>query len=382
MATQADVLSRRVGAPTERRVELVDTDVHPSPRSFAELLEYLPDRWRQDPCLARVEFDHSVYLPANLTGGPRADSFPASGDAAGSDPELLERQLFEEAGVDIAILLPVAVPGMANPEHEAALKSAMNAWLADTWLGSYNANGRYRGSICVSAARPELAVEEIERWSGHPGFVQVLIDPHLVAPLGQKQYHPIFAAAVRHGLPVAIHVNRTPGQVLLSPVGYVSYFAEFHPLYSMAYMTHFASLIVEGVFETFDSLKVVFAEGGLAWIAPLMWRLDSLCADFRAEVPWLRRRPSEYVKDHVRVTTQPLEEPPDRSHIHDHIQWIGSDEVLMFSSDYPHWDFDNPRDVVARLGSAAGNRVLAANSLDLYGLPSTIPAPPRGDYAV
>ncbi|HEY1689554.1 MAG TPA: amidohydrolase family protein [Solirubrobacteraceae bacterium] len=356
----------------EREVRLVDSDVHPSPRSFAELIEYLPDRWRKDPCLSRVEFDHSVYLPANQTGGPRADSFPADGSAAGSDPEMLERQLFVEAGVDIGILLPVAVPGMSNPEHEAALKSATNSWLADTWLGSYNREGRYRGSISVCAGLPELAVQEIERWAEHPDFVQVLIDPYLVDPLGKPQYRPIFAAAERHGLPVAVHINRTPGPVLLSPVGYPSYFAEFHPLYAMSYVTHFVSLIVEGAFERFESLKVVFVEGGVAWIAPMMWRLDNLYEELRAEVPWLRRRPSEYVADHVRATTQPLEETAKHADLCDHIAWIGSEDVVMFSSDYPHWDFDNPGEVLRRLTPEMQEHVMARNGIELYGLPETI----------
>jgi predicted TIM-barrel fold metal-dependent hydrolase len=355
----------------ERPVRIVDADVHPSPASFSELVERLPERWRRDPCLGQVDFDHSVYLPANLTGGPRVDSFPEGGGAPGSDPDLLERQLFEEAGVDIAILLPVAVPGMANPEHEAALKGALNAWLAETWLARPNAD-RYRGSISICAARADLAVAEIERWAGHPGFAQVLVDPYLVGPLGQHQYHPIYEAAARHGLPVAMHINRTPGPVLMSPVGYLSYFAELHPLYSMAYIAHFTSLVIEGVFERFPGLKVVFVEGGMAWMTPLMWRLDHFWEEYRAEVPSLRRRPSDAVREHVRATTQPMEAPADRRDLHDHIEWLGSEEMLLFSSDYPHWDFDNPREVTLRLDPASRDRIMARNGIELYGLPSTI----------
>src|SRR5207253_2553123 len=110
---------------------------------------------------------------------------------------------------------------------------------------------------------------------------------------------PIFEAAARHGLPVAIHVHRTPGLCLLSPVGYSSYYAENHPLYSMVYVTHLVSLLTEGVFEQFPSLKFVLTEGGSAWAAPVLWRLDRAFAIYGSELPHLRRPPSEIAREHI-----------------------------------------------------------------------------------
>ncbi|MQA14670.1 MAG: amidohydrolase family protein, partial [Pseudonocardiaceae bacterium] len=89
-------------------------------------------------------------------------------------------------------------------------------------------------------------------------------------------------------------------------------------------------------------LKVVLIEGGFAWVPPLMWRLDGLYQRLRDEVSHLRRRPSDYLRDRIRITTQPIEEPERPADLHDLINDVG-EHVLMFSTDYPHWDFDNPR---------------------------------------
>ena len=61
----------------------------------------------------------------------------------------------------------------------------------------------------------------------------------------------------------------------------------------------------------------------------------------RAETPHLKQLPSEYLKQHVWWTTQPMEEPDPRTHLLDTFKWMGWDR-LLFATDYPHWDFDDP----------------------------------------
>ena len=102
------------------------------------------------------------------------------------------------------------------------------------------------------------------------------------------------------------------------------------------------SLVFEGVFERYPTLRVVIMEGGLGWIPALRERMDKHWSRLRSEVPHLKRPPSEYIKENVWFTTQPMEEPDPAEHLRDTLGWIGLDR-LLFATDYPHWDYDDPR---------------------------------------
>ncbi len=351
---------------------LIDCDVHPAPRTPSELLDYLPDRYQGTVARMlknwfRMNRGTGVFTGFGaLATGMRRDAMPQSGPG-GSDPALMERQLLEQAGITYAILIPLTITGMANPEHEAAMCAATNAWMADRWLGDYNKHGRYRGSIMVCPDLPETAVEEIERWSGHGGFVQVMIPPMARGSYGLAQYLPVFEAAARHGLPVAVHINRTPGMALLSPVGFVSYYFEFHPQYTLYYFPHVASLVMSGVFARLPELRFVLVEGGVSWLTPFMWRLDHYWQRFGSEVPWLDRPPSDYIRRQVLVTTQPLERPNETKRLHEYIGWMGSESMVMFSTDYPHWDYDHPEPTLRRLPAGLRARFAYENAASLYG---------------
>lgn len=71
--------------------------------------------------------------------------------------------------------------------------------------------------------------------------------------------------------------------------------------------------------------------------------------EFRAgrdEVPWLSELPSTYISRHMRFTTQPLEEPSKRKHLQAVLSTFDAPNMLMFSSDYPHWDADTPEKII------------------------------------
>jgi hypothetical protein len=68
-------------------------------------------------------------------------------------------------------------------------------------------------------------------------------------------------------------------------------------------------------------------EAGIAWLPPLLWRLDKHWQRLRSETPHLKRPPSEYIREHVWLTTQPMEEPERRKHFTDMVEWIGIDRL-------------------------------------------------------
>jgi predicted TIM-barrel fold metal-dependent hydrolase len=112
---------------------------------------------------------------------------------------------------------------------------------------------------------------------------------------------------------------------------------------------------------------VVITEGGLGWVPDVMWRLDKNVRGLRDEVPWVRRLPSEYIVDHVRFTSQPLPEPRRRQHLHVLCEIAHAERTLMFSSDYPHWDYDDHRHALTSLPREIRRRVEVENAVETYG---------------
>jgi predicted TIM-barrel fold metal-dependent hydrolase len=136
---------------------------------------------------------------------------------------------------------------------------------------------------------------------------------------------------------------------------------------SQTMMAQCVSLLTEGTFEEFPTLKFVFVEGGICWAPYVMWRLDRLYRAFKAEVPYLRRLPSEYIRSNCRFTTQPIEEPPESRHLLEMLEMAQAEQTVVFSSDYPHWDFDNPITALAKLPADLRRRIFVDNALALYG---------------
>ncbi len=137
-----------------------------------------------------------------------------------------------------------------------------------------------------------------------------------------------------------------------------------HAQTSQSFLT---SMVVEGVFERVPKLRLVLIESGFAWLPPLSWRLDKLWNRLREETPFLKRLPSEYIHDHVWLTTQPMEEPEPRAHVLDTIDWIGWDR-LLFATDYPHWDYDDPAHALPlRISDDKRRGFFLNNALALYG---------------
>ena len=126
-----------------------------------------------------------------------------------------------------------------------------------------------------------------------------------------------------------------------------------------------ASLILEGVFEAFPGLKIVLIEGGFAWGPNLAWRLDNHWKKMRDEAP-LKRLPSEYLRSNIWFATQPMEEPENPEDLRQVFDWIGWDRIV-YSSDYPHWDYDDPRQAFRiRFSEQEERMILRDNAMAVY----------------
>ncbi len=362
------------------RTEVIDCDIHNAPRSEQALLAYMPARWRAARATggrleSAVEARRETLGDRSYLGGeypratPRAartDAWPPSGDPPASDLEFMRAQLLDRYDLSYGVLTPMLGAGeQLDLERGAALASAINDWQAAEWLAP---EPRLRASINVAYEDGPLAAREIHRMAADPRFVQVLLLIRTAEPLGRRKYWPIYEAAVDHGLPVGIHFggwSRGP----ISGVGYGSYYIEDTVGMATAFADQLTSLVCEGVFDRYRELRIVLIEGGIAWLAPLMWRLDRASKLLGAEAPSLSAPPSQLICEHVWLTTQPIDEPPRAADFRSLLDDLAMNDRIMFATDYPHWDFDAPdRALPAGLDAAVRERIMAGNARSLYRL--------------
>ncbi len=357
---------------SQSKLAVIDCDIHPNLKSPKALHPYLSERWRQHrDTIGDGGFGGSYYPRANPNAA-RTDAWPPSGLPPGSDLDFTRYQLLDAWDLDFGVLQPLLGAGaLRNHDYAAALSRAINDWQIAEWL---DPEPRLRSGLVVPYEAPDLAVEEIERLGDHPGFVQVMLGIRTSEPIGRRKYWPMFEAAVAHDLPIGMHFG-SQGGYPITGAGWPSMYLEDHAGMSTAFQAQVISLIYEGVFERFPDLKIVLIEGGFAWVPPLAWRLDAAWRKLGAEVPDLRRAPSEYFAEHIWLTTQPMEEPQKPQHfvqILEHAPWL--QDRLMFSTDYPHWDFDAPNEALpkVKLPDGFAAKLMAENARQLYKLPARV----------
>ena len=108
---------------------------------------------------------------------------------------------------------------------------------------------------------------------------------------------------------------------------------------------------------------------GIFWLPHIMWRFDKNWKALRMTVPWLDRPPSEVVYDHILLTTQPIEEPDNRQHLHQILEMFPAARMLMFATDFPHWDGDTPDFSMRMLPDSLQSAVMWETASNLYKLP-------------
>jgi predicted TIM-barrel fold metal-dependent hydrolase len=361
----------------ETKIGIIDTDVHPSMNPVTPgVLSYLPQKWRDYVAeYGALHQSRGGERPRHREFASRWDAEPPEGGAPGSNPDFAREQLLDRYDMSAGILNDIGAFRMAGgggqpAEMAAAYCRAMNQHRRDTWFAR---DSRWYGSISLPYELPELAVEEIRYCKEEMGeygdrWVQVMLAPDNMRPAGHPSYWPIYEACEHYNIPVGFHVLASHR---VTPSGAANYYFEEHCDFALFNFPLVSSMIYEGVFERFPKLKVAMVELAWSWAVPLAWRLDNAFRVNRTEVPHLNRLPSEYMADHIYYTTQPMEEPENAKWFDDVLEVFessGMSKNLMYSSDYPHWDFDEPEALPKTLSDDQMRRILGENAQKVYGI--------------
>jgi uncharacterized protein len=340
----------------------IDCDVHANVPGMAALLPYLDQQWRDSVVDRGLNSLESISYPPNAPLTARADWRGRAGEPPHT-LEALRSHALDRWAIDVAICNCLyGVQLLFSEDMAAAFAKAVNDWLVAEWL---DRDPRLRGSIVVPMQNTEYAVAEIERCAPDRRFVQVLVLAMGEAPLGRREYWPIFAAAERHDLVVGIHAGSSFRHAVTS-LGWPSWYVEDYCANAQGFQAQVASLVCEGVFAKYPKLKVVLLESGVTWLPAFLWRLTKFWRGVRAEVPWVDRPPWEIVRDQLRLTIQPFDAPAEPDAVARLIDQLQSDDMLLFASDFPHWQFDGDAIMPAGIPQKLHGKIKRDNALATY----------------
>lgn len=361
-------------AETQKRHRPInDVDVHPTIVGGMDvLLPYMPKVWQEKirpsggPLRPGVgsRYLHPVDPPV------MRDAVPPGGGAAGSDPVFLAADHLDKYNVQNGLLIEIVSSTLAcaaaDPDHSAVVVSACNDYLLERWQN----DKRLTLAMTVSPLDPQLAVKEIRRHGKNPFVSSVFLPIHNIR-LGNRHYYPIYEAAVEHGLNIVLHPGAGESMFQGATVfacGMAERYIERYVEWGQIPWSCMSSLIFNGAMDRYPELKFMWVEWGFAWAVPMMWRMDKSWRGLRADCPWVKTWPSEYVHDRFFFSTQPIDEPHVREHLDRMIEDYFADN-LCFASDYPHWDHDRPDMVLKSLKTATQQKIYQENALRFLRLP-------------
>jgi predicted TIM-barrel fold metal-dependent hydrolase len=390
------VMLRNARAQAEERgldsVLIVDVDAHHyETEAWSEIAEYL-----EDPVLRHLATagrhpslaSHSAFLPTQVSGhqdlagrvvrytlrtyetlDEEQDRTKASRTAG------LATRAMDMLSVDYQVLFPGLMLNLGlhpQKEFEVAVSRAYARWLTERVIPE---DSSLMTMLYLPFNDPEASLRLVEEFSGRPGVVGFMVTSSRYKPVHDNAYIPLYAALQDRGLPLGFHAAYNRHEQAMESL---NKFISIHSLgFTFTNMIHLTNWVVNGMPERFPDLDVMWIESGLAWLPFLMQRLDHEWTMRSSETPLLTKPPSEYIRE-MFFTSQPMERPRDLSILEKTFEMINAETQLLYSSDYPHWDFDVPSVIwdLPFLSEEKKRNILGLNAARLFGLP-TEPRPRR-----
>jgi 2,3-dihydroxybenzoate decarboxylase len=249
------------------------------------------------------------------------------------DLDQIRLQHMDEAGIDRQVIALTA-PGVQVMDKATAVSFSRSAndQLADAVRRHPT---RFTGMIAVAPQDPAAAAREIDRGVTQLGMHAVIINSHTQGEyLSDPKFWDIFAAAEAHGVPIYLHPNAMPKNMIQS-------FQECGldgAIYGFGVETgmHAMRIITAGVFDHFPKLQLVIGHMGEAlpfWAYRLdyMHRATVLSKRYDSIKP-IRKKPSDYLRENFFITNSGVAWEPAIKFTQD---IVGVDRVL-YAMDYPY----------------------------------------------
>jgi predicted TIM-barrel fold metal-dependent hydrolase len=357
---------------------IVDVDSHHYENEhFSEILPFMEnDVLRQTALQGRLKGGRERLLPiqAGFTQdmGGRVTRYPLRSSEKTEDGKPRDVQLghrwMDAMSVDYACLFPT---GMLNvglhpqKEMEVDLCWAYNRWLTEKVLPE--SDRRFYSMLPLPFSDPDESLRQIETFGHRKGVTGFMVTTVRTLPVHDNAYMKVYRAMEERGLALSFHSGPNWQEPVFKSC---NRFISVHALgFSFYNILHCTNWVINGLGERFPKLAVIWTESGLAWVPFLMQRLDHEYMLRSSECPTLKKKPSDYMRD-MYYSSQPME-IQDMKALECTFRMIKAETQLLYSSDYPHWDFDLPTTIfdLPFLSEKAKHNILGGNAARLFKLP-------------
>jgi predicted TIM-barrel fold metal-dependent hydrolase len=360
---------------------IVDVDAHHyENENFREFLPYMENDVFKQLVMSSLSKNRSSVAPTQVGYqdlGGRVTRYPARFTEKTEPGTLRDIQLghrwMDAMSVDYSCLFPT---GMLNiglhpqKEMEVELCWAYNRWLTEKVLPE--SDNRFFSMLCLPFNTPDAALRQVETFGDRKhvgGFMVTTVRSDMA--VYDNAYMKVYRALEERGLVLSFHSGPNWGEPIFKSC---NRFLSAHALgFSWYNVLHCTNWVINGMGERFPKLPVIWTESGLAWIPFLMQRLDHEYLLRPSECPLLKKMPSDYMRD-MFYSSQPMERV-DMKALECTFRMINAETQLLYSSDYPHWDFDLPSTIsdLPFLSEKAKHNILGGTASRLFKLP------PRND---
>jgi predicted TIM-barrel fold metal-dependent hydrolase len=345
---------------------IVDVDAHHYENEhFAEILPFMENEvLKQLAQSGRASTRARPNLTPQSIGfqdmGGRVTRYPLRGTEKTPDGKFRDAELghrwMDAMSVDYSCLFPTGMLSIGlhpQAEMESDLCWAYNRWLTEKVLPE--SGNRFFTMLTLPFSDPDECLRHVEKFGDRRhvgGFMVTTV---------------VYRAIEERGLVLSFHSGPNWGEPIFKSC---NRFLVAHALgFSWYNIVNLSNWVINGMGERFPKLPVIWIESGLAWVPFLMQKLDHEYMLRPSEAPLLKKKPSDYMRD-MYYSSQPME-IQDMGALETTFRMMNAETQLMYSSDYPHWDFDLPSTIsdLPFLTEKAKHNILGGTAARLFKLP-------------
>jgi predicted TIM-barrel fold metal-dependent hydrolase len=256
-------------------------------------------------------------------------------------------EVINAMGVERQLVFPSGLWGaqFANTPEAYATVRRYNDYILE-W--ARESGGRLRPAAIINLNSIDEAMKELERVARAGAYAAQFAcnaPPANLSP-ADPQWEPFWSMLEASNLPGLFHIAGNFGFVnprfgalpILLPKGPLEEGTEPVGPYFMQIMhyapeAYLSAMIFGGVFERHPRLRWGVIELGARWVGPWLEMMDATAERFHRRFDGvLSLKPSDYVRRQIRVT------PFDGEPAGEFIAKYGLEDVLVFSTDFPHFE--------------------------------------------